>query len=397
MNSKSTYAVLRIAIITALLFSTASAQGLADATAKVFTLADARLRTSIDELGGDNLRYPRATQANGSWKTIPMTDWTSGFFPGCLWYMYEYSKDPYFRSAAERWTEKLEPMQYFTGNHDIGFMIYNSFGNGYRLTGNPAYKQVILQAARTAMKRYNPRVGCIKSWDNPQWQYPVIIDNMMNLELLFWAVQNGADSSLYRAAVSHAERTMMNHFRPDGSTFHVVSYDSTNGNVIGGSTHQGYADSSVWARGQAWAIYGFTMAYRFTHDKRFLATAQRAAEYFIAHLPADHIPYWDFKAPAIPNEPRDASAAAIAACGLLELCTYTAEPDLRHKNFSVAGAILHSLSSAEYSSAGSASHGITLHSVTSKPANAEVDVTLIYADYYFLEALLKYRQFSTAR
>ena len=377
-------------------FCPAVAQDMRDISAKVFVHADAQLRRSILELG-DSLRFPRATNPDGAWKTIPITDWTSGFFPGCLWHMYEYSKDPLFRSAAERWTEKLEPMQYFIDNHDIGFMIFNSYGNGYRLTGNPAYRRVVLQAARTAVKRFNPRVGCIKSWDNPKWEYPVIVDNMMNLELLFWAVQNGADSSLYRIAMSHAERTMKNHFRPDGSTFHVISYDSTEGRVIGGYTAQGYSDSSTWSRGQAWAVYGFTMAYRFTRDSRFLHTAQRAAGYFIDNLPADHVPYWDFKAPGIPNEPRDASAAAIAACGLLELSTYTEDNPHSQRLFATAESILRSLASAPYSSAGSPSRGITLHSVTSKPANAEVDVTLIYADYYFLEALLKHRRMSASR
>ncbi len=387
---------LWIGVMTGLSVSSAFGQDMADITSKVFPFAGKQLRASIGDLG-DSLLFPRATTPDGTWKRVPVSDWTSGFFPGCLWYMYEYTNDPYFRSSAERWTEQLEPMQFFTGNHDIGFMIFNSFGNGYRLTANPEYREVVLQAARTAVKRFDPRVGCIKSWDNPKWQYPVIIDNMMNLELLFWAVQNGGDSSLYRIAVSHAERTMANHFRPDGSTYHVISYDSTDGRVIGGYTHQGYSDSSAWARGQAWAIYGFAMAYRFTQDDRFLNTARRAAAYFIDNLPADHVPYWDFRAPGIPDEPRDASAAAIAACGLLELSTYTTDPSESRRLFATAESILQSLASTPYSSAGTPSRGIILHSVTSRPANIEVDVSLIYADYYFLEALLRYRRMRSAR
>lgn len=385
-----------IGVMAGLSVSSAFGQEMVDITSKVFPFAGKQLRASIGDLG-DSLLFPRATKPDGTWKTVPVSDWTSGFFPGCLWYMYEYTTDPYFRSSAERWTEKLEPMQFFTGNHDIGFMIFNSFGNGYRLTANPEYREVVLQAARTAVKRYDPRVGCIKSWDNPKWQYPVIIDNMMNLELLFWAVQNGEDSSLYRIAVSHAERTMNNHFRPDGSTYHVISYDSTNGRVIGGYTHQGYSDSSVWARGQAWAIYGFAMAYRFTHEEHFLNTARRAAAYFIDNLPADHVPYWDFRAPGIPDEPRDASAAAIAACGLLELSTYTTDPSESRWLFATAESIFQSLASTPYSSAGTPSRGIILHSVTSRPANIEVDVSLIYADYYLLEALLRYRRMRSGR
>lgn len=391
MTRSVSSAAVKLGLIVCVCVSALRAQSIEALTPNVFERASEKLRLSIRELGaGDTVRYPRATNADGTWKTIAITDWTSGFFPGCLWYMYEYSKDPFFRSAAEKWTEHLESNQYYTGNHDIGFMIFNSFGNGYRLTKNPAYKQVIMQAAQTALKRYNPRLGVIKSWDNPMWQYPVIIDNMMNLELLFWAVKEGADSSLYRAAMSHAEHTMANQFRPDGSTFHVVNYDTSDGRVLGRHTAQGYADTSVWARGQAWAIYGFTMAYRFTNDRRFLATAERAAEYFIGHLPADHIPYWDFKAPSIPNEPRDASSAAIAANGLLELSTYTKSKDAQRRYRENAEAMIRALCQFPYSTEGSASRGLTLHSVTSKPANAEVDVTLIYADYYLLEALLKY-------
>lgn len=372
------------------------AQDMAELTLKVFRHADLQLRISMLELG-DSLRFPRATLPNGRWKEVPITDWTSGFFPGTLWYHFEYTEDPQYRDAAERWTAKLEPIQYFTENHDIGFMIFSSFGNGYRLTGDPPYRDIILQAARTSTLRYDPTVGCIKSWDNPRWEYPVIVDNMMNLELLFWAVQNGEDSSLYRIAMSHAEQTMKNHIRPDGSTFHVVNYDLTDGHVIGRHTAQGVADSSTWARGQAWGIYGFTMAYRYTRDERFLTTALRLANYFINHLPADHIPYWDFQAPNIPDEPRDASAAAIAASALLELSTLDTNEARSRRLWAEAESILRSLASDDYLSAGKASRGITMHSVTSRPANIEVDVTLIYADYYLLEALLKYRRISAGR
>ncbi len=374
-------------------FVSLQAQNMADLTLKVFRHADVQLRNSMLELG-DSLRFPRATGPDGRWKEVPITDWTSGFFPGTLWYQYEYTEDTQYRDAAHRWTAKLEPIQFFTENHDIGFMIFSSFGNGYRLTGEPSYRDILLQAARTATLRYDPTVGCIKSWDNPRWEYPVIVDNMMNLELLFWAVQNGEDSSIYRIAMSHAEQTMKNHVRPDGSTFHVVNYDPKNGHVIGRHTAQGYADSSTWARGQAWGIYGFTMAYRYTRDERFLVTALRLANYFIDHLPADHIPYWDFQAPKIPDEPRDVSAAAIAASALLELSTYDADGPQSRRLWSEAGSILRSLASDNYLSIGTASRGITMHSVTSRPANIEVDVTLIYADYYLLEALLKHRLIS---
>ena len=304
--------------------------------------------------------------------------------------MVEQIQDPFLEDAAGRYTGALDQVQYYGGSHDIGFIIYCSFGNGYRLKPSAGYRKVILQAARTLLTRFNPVVGCIRSWDNRKWTFPVIIDNMMNLELLFWASQNGGTRQMYDAAVSHAERTMQNHFRPDGSTYHVVDYDTTNGAVRAKTTHQGYADESTWARGQAWAVYGFTMAYRYTHDGRFLRTAQRAADYFMNRLPSDHIPYWDFDAPGIPNEPRDASAGAIAASGLLELGTNATADSLRRKYFDAAEVILAALASPPYLSEGTHSSGIISHSTGNKPAGSEIDVDLIYGDYYFLEGLQRY-------
>ena len=270
-------------------------------------------------------------------------------------------------------------------------MIFCSYGNGYRLTKNENYKKVIIQAAKSLTTRFNPKVGCIKSWDNSRWPYPVIIDNMMNLELLFWASRNGGTKEMYNIAFSHAEKTMQNHFRKDGSTCHVIGYDTTTGKVLTKETAQGYADSSCWARGQAWCIYGFTMTYRFTKDQQFLLTAQQAADYFITHLPVDYVPYWDFLAPNIPDAPRDASAAAIAASGLFELSTSVADTVLRTKYFGAAENILRSLCSSSYLAEGTTSHAILNHCVGHKPNNSEIDVSLIYADYYFLEALSRYK------
>jgi unsaturated chondroitin disaccharide hydrolase len=358
---------------------------------RVWQFAQGQLKQTVMEWK-DSVQYPRCTGPDGKWITSPIQYWTSGFFPGCLWYAFEQSGDPSIRAAAMRWTAGLEPIQYFKNHHDVGFMIFSSYGNGYRLTKNSRYKDVILQTARSLMTRYNPVVGCIKSWDNRRWPYPVIIDNMMNLELLFWASQNGGTKEMYDAAVSHAVRTMQNHFRPDYSSYHVIGYDATTGGVLSKGTNQGYADSSCWARGQAWAIYGFTMSYRFTKDPRFLQTAQRAADYFISHLPADDIPFWDFQAPGIPNEPRDVSAAAITSSALLELLQYTTEPTLKNRYREAAEKMLRSLCSSAYLAEGTTSHAILNHSVGSKPAKAEVDVSLIYADYYFLEAMLRYAQ-----
>jgi unsaturated chondroitin disaccharide hydrolase len=356
---------------------------------RVWHFAQGQLKQTTMEWK-DSVRYPKCTGADGKWITSPIQYWTSGFFPGCLWYAFEQSGDLSIRDAALRWTAGLEPIQYLRSHHDVGFMIFNSYGNGYRLTKNKQYKDVILQTARSLMTRYNPVVGCIKSWDNRRWPYPVIIDNMMNLELLFWASQNGGTKEMYDVAVSHAVKTMQNHFRPDFSTYHVLGYDTTTGGVLSKGTNQGYADASCWARGQAWAIYGFTMTYRFTKDPRFLHTAQRAADYFIAHLPPDFIPYWDFQAPAIPNEPRDVSAAAIASSAFLELSLYTTETNLKNKYRDAAEKMLSSMCSPSYLAEGTPSHAILNHSVGSKPSKSEVDVSLIYADYYFLEAMLRY-------
>ncbi len=367
----------------------ASAQSLDSLVMHALNFADRQLRRTVAEVG-DSTRFPRSTLPDGSWRTTPASEWTSGFFAGCLWYMNEFTRDPFFKKAAERWTAGVAEQQFDTGTHDIGFEIYNSYGKGYRLYPSDEYKNVILQAAGTLTTRFNPTVGCIKSWDNRRWQYPVIIDNMMNLELLFWSAEHGGTKRMREIAISHAEKTMRNHLRPDGSTYHVLDYDTTNGRVIGRNTHQGYADESVWARGQAWAIYGFTMTYRFTKDSRFLKTAQRAADYFISHLPPDDVPYWDFQAPDIPNEPRDVSAAAIAASALFELSQYPESRAERTHYLDVAKKILRSLCSVPYFAEGTNSHALLSHAVGSKPGNSEVDVSIIFADYYFIEAMLRY-------
>lgn len=341
----------------------------------------------------EHLVYPRFVSGTNKWHTQPIRSWTSGFFPGILWYTLELTNNKSFEDYARKWTEGLNLIQYYSGSHDVGFMIFNSFGNGYRILKNDDYKNVILQSAKTLATRFNKKVGCLRSWDHSKdkWQYPVIIDNMMNLELLFWAAENGGSKEFYDIAVKHAETTMQNHFRNDGTTYHVVNYDTLSGNIISRNTHQGFADHSCWSRGQAWAIYGFTIAYRFTKDSRFLITAQKAADYFLKNLPPDHIPYWDFNAPNIPNEPRDASAAAIASSALFELSKYGNDSKQKTDYYNKAVAILNSLSSHSYFLDDS-SLGIIGHSVGNKPSNSEVDVTLIYGDYYYLEALLRYKK-----
>lgn len=339
----------------------------------------------------DSTRLPRSTDLRGMWTSVSSSDWTSGFFPGVLWQLFDWSKDPGLRRDAEFFTQKLASQQFNTGTHDVGFMMYCSYGNAYRLFPSDTSKQILLQSARSLASRFDPRVGCIKSWDGrKQWGYPVIIDNMMNLELLLWASRNGAPAAMRDIAIRHAEHTMVNHFRSDGSTYHVVDYDTVTGEVVRKQTHQGFADESVWSRGQAWAVYGFTMLYRETHDGRFLSSAQRAADFFIAHLPADGVPYWDFEAPGIPDAARDASAAAIAASALFELSRLMRESDRQVHYRSAAEKILSSLVSPAYLAAENESQGILKHTTGNHPKGSEIDVSLIYGDYYFVEAMLRY-------
>jgi len=340
-----------------------------------------------------NLASPRTIE-NGTLKMVVPRDWTSGFFPGMLWYLYELTKDPKWMAEAKLYTAKIENQKFTTTTHDLGFILYCSYGNGYRLTGDTSYRSVIIQSAKTLSKRFSPVTGVIRSWDHhaDQWKFPVIIDNMMNLELLFEATKLTGDSSFYKIAVSHANTTLKNHFRKDYSSYHVVDYDPATGAVKAKATAQGYADESSWARGQAWALYGYTMCYRETKDKAYLAQADSIANFIFHHaanLPADKIPYWDFNDPKIPESPRDASAAAIMASGLFELSQYSKEGKVYKKT---AEQLLNTLAK-KYTSKPGANFGFLLaHSTGNKPSNSEIDVPIIYADYYYLEALLRSRQ-----
>jgi len=341
------------------------------------------------KLAGNNLVSPR-TLENGKLKLVASKDWTSGFFPGELWYLYELSQDDKWKELARKYTVPVEQEKLNGVTHDMGFKIYCSVGNGYRLTGDAHYKEVLIEAAKTLSTRFNPKVGLIRSWDHHsgQWAYPVIIDNMLNLELLFEASRLTADSSFYKIAVSHADKTIKNHFRADFSTFHVVSYNPESGEVEKRQTHQGYSDASAWARGQAWALYGYTMCYRETKNPAYLRQAEAVAGFIFSnkHLPKDLVPYWDFDAPGIPDEPRDVSAAAVIASALYELSAY-ALPGNQYQ--AKADTIMGNLA-RNYTSAKGENKGFILgHSTGSKPMDSEVDVPLVYADYYYLEALVR--------
>jgi FOG: PKD repeat len=335
--------------------------------------------------------FPRNMSiSDQKWHAVKASDWTSGFFPGLLWYIYQYTGDISWKNEAIARTQVLDAQKYNNHTHDIGFMMFDSFGNGYRLTKSQQYKKTLLTSARTLASRYNPKVGCIRSWDKGSWKYPVIIDNMMNTELLFWAAKNGGSNDLYKIALSHCLKTAKNHVRADGSTYHVVDYNPANGKVISKCTAQGYANESVWSRGQAWAIYGFTMAYRYTKDERMLETAIKVSNYYINNLPEDYVPYWDFKAPHLKNEEKDTSAAAIAASGLFELSGYVKGNESERYRRTAVNTIK-SLASPAYLAKGTQSHGILLHSVGSHPDGQEIDNSIIYTDYYFVESLVKYK------
>ncbi len=329
------------------------------------------------------------------WRFVNYRDWTSGFWPGILWYVYEYTKSDQWKTKADSASRALYPLVDSSAiDHDLGFQVYCSIGNGYRLTQNPEYKTILLRAADTLSKLYNPKVGTILSWPRevPGVDWPLrhntIMDNMINLELLFWASKNGGSKSLYDMAVKHAETTMNNHFRPDFTSYHVVVYDTATGKKVKGITHQGFSDSSMWARGQSWAIYGYTMVYRETKDPRFLDFAQKVTDVYLSKLPEDLIPYWDFNAPDIPSAPRDASAACVVASALLELSTFVPDQEKAKSYREKAEQMLATLSTDKYQS-GQVNSAFLLHSTGHKPNGGEIDASIIYADYYYIEALLR--------
>lgn len=359
---------------------------------QLLKINEEKLRSTVDGME-QNGKMPRfIAQGEKKWSRSGINNWTSGFFPGILWQTYGYTDREEWLPHARKYTELLEPIKQLPWKtHDLGFMAFNSYGQGYKNTKNRKYKAILLQTADSLATLFNPDVGTILSWPwmkrKKGWPHNTIIDNMPNLELLFWASKNGGASQYYDYAVTHALTTMKNHFRNDYSTYHVVVYDSLSPKVLKKITDQGFSDDSVWARGQAWAIYGFVMCYRETAINDFLITAQRSADYFIDNLPDDHVPFWDFKDPNIPDTEKDASAAAIAASAMVELSQLTPDIKLRNKYLQAASDILRSLGASNYLSTNS--DALLKHSVGNKPADSEVDVSLIYADYYFVEALLR--------
>ncbi len=367
---------------------------------KELAYCNSQVHQTLTEISGKKMMPRNIMDSLTQWKLVPIeiSEWTVGFWPGILWYNYENTKDTTDANVATYYTDLLEPLTKLSAyDHDLGFQIFCSYGNGYRLTGNGEYKQIILNAADTLATLFNPKVGTILSWprevENGRFApYNTIMDNMINLEMLYWAAKNGGDKRLYDIATKHAETTMKYHFREDGGNYHVALYDTISGDFIKGVTHQGYADSTLWARGQAWAIYGYTVVYRETQDKKFLRFAEKVTDLYLSRLSKnEYVPYWDFDAPDIPNAPKDASAAAVVASGLLEL--FQLEDDTRKSEEykQAATNMLIELSSDKYQS-GDKKPSFLLHSVGHWPNGSEIDASINYADYYYIEALSRYKK-----
>jgi len=367
---------------------------------KELTYCDSQIHRTLTEIKGKDGMPRNIMDSLTQWKlvSVDMTEWTVGFWPGTLWYNYENTRNTNDLDAATYYTDLLKPLTNRPAyDHDLGFQLFTSYGNGYRLTGRDDYKQIVLDAADTLATLFNPKAGTLLSWPrevaNGRFApHNTIMDNMINLEMLYWAARNGGDKRLYDIATTHAETTMKYHFREDGGNYHVALYDTIDGHFIKGVTHQGYADSSLWARGQAWAIYGYTFVYRETRDKKFLRFAEKVTDLYLSRLPKDeYVPYWDFDAPNIPNEPRDASAAAIVASALLELSQLEDNTEKAKIYKEAATNMLVELSSDKYQSRES-KPSFLLHSTGHFPNGSEVDASINYADYYYIEALTRYKK-----
>lgn len=374
-------------------------------TNKELSYCESQVNKTLTEISGKNMMPRNIMDSLNHWKLVPVeiSEWTVGFWPGTLWYNYENTKTTNDLDAATYYTDLLKPLTTLPAyDHDLGFQIFCSYGNGYRLTGRDDYKQIVLNAADTLATLFNPKVGTILSWprevENGRFApFNTIMDNMINLEMLYWAAKNGGDKKLYDIATKHAETTMKYQFREDGGCYHVALYDPEIGDFIKGVTHQGYADSSLWARGQSWAIYGYTFVYRETQDKKFLRFAEKVTDLYLSRLPnGEYVPYWDFDDPAIPNAPRDASSAAVVASALLELSQLEDNEEKAKEYEKAATNMLIELSSDKYQSRES-KPSFLLHSTGHWPNGSEIDASINYADYYYIEALTRYKKMKEGR
>ena len=385
-----------LVLLTAFLTGCSGEETMPELTKRVFDIAEKQYIMMDTRLKDDTM--PRSMDSEGNFIDSNLRWWCSGFYPGSLWYIYEYTGNGQVRTLAEKNTEKLDVLKIKGTDHDLGFQMNCSFGNAYRITGDERYAEPIRTSAEVLAGRFSPVTGVIKSWDfvnkGRDWKYPVIIDNMMNLEHLYNAGSLFGLDTLKTIALTHANTTMANHFRPDYTSWHLVDYDPETGAVRSKETVQGFSDSSAWARGQAWALYGYTMMFRMSGYDCYLSQAENIADMLLKRLPEDGIPYWDFDSDMIPDDYRDASAAAIMASAFIELSTLCNSPK-KAAYLETAEKQLRTLASDEYlAQPGENCNFILRHSVGSLPGNSEVDVPLTYADYYFLEALLRYSRLS---
>ena len=386
-----------IFIITSLLcLACQNQESMEELTARVFERAAAQMELmdkNLDSAAVSNpgvAIYPRSINKEGALWTSNYKWWCSGFYPGSMWYVYEYTGDEKIKELALKYQAGLEPLRFRKDDHDIGFQLMCSYGNCLRLTEDQTCVPVLIDGANSLASRFDPEVGCTRSWSFGKWSFPVIVDNMMNMELLLKAAELGGSDSLKNVALAHARTTMKNHFRDDKSCFHLVDYNPETGEVAGKQTVQGLADDSAWARGQAWGLYGFTMVYRFCKEQDILDHAIAIAEYLLPRLPEDGVPFWDYDSAEIPNDVRDASAAAIMASGLIELSQYV-DAEKAERYLATAEKMIRTLASEEYLCAEGEDYGFLLkHSTGNKNTDSEVDVPLTYADYYFLEALIRW-------
>lgn len=339
----------------------------------------------------DSVSIPRSMNlSSGVMKKVKSKDWTSGFYSGNLWQIYKLTGDIRYKEKAALWNAFIEKEKFNGGTHDMGFKVYCSFGKGLNVEDNSKYKKIILKSAQTLITRFNAKIGAIRSWDHSKnlFDYPVIIDNMLNLELLFEASIISGDPTFRNIAIKHANTTLKNHFRKDSSCYHVVDYDTISNGVRKKATFQGFNDDSSWARGQSWAVYGFTMAYRYTKNKKYLKQAEATANYYINFktLPDDGISYWDFNDTSIPNAPRDASSAAVMASALIELYSFTKN----QAYLDYSNKVINALSSDKYLLSDTIEGPFILnHSTGNWPKKDEIDSPIVYADYYYLEAIIR--------
>ena len=380
-----------VALLVVLLLSATPSLALAEQLSAQVQAARPVIATKVAATNGalPTNRYPFHTVSNVKWSTVEPRSWIAGFLPGSLWYEYQRTGSSSWRNAAVARQKPLEYNKNVTTNHDIGFILLNSYRNGHRLTNDRGYRDVLVTGASSLATRYNSKIGMVRT-RNTAKDFWVYNDTMMNIELLYWGARNGGDPAWRTMATRHARRTITDFLRPDGSTYHYVAYSESTGKVIEKGQGQGYAKESTWSRGQAWTIYGLAMAYRETADAKLLAGAHRASDYWRDHVPADHVPYWDFDAPGIPNEPRDSSAAAIAAAAFVELGTLDPDPARRIEYLQMARDTLESLTSPAYLSTDPTFPAVLMHGTYAETINSS-DHGLSWGDYYLAEAIARLR------